>query len=425
MTESIENQNKGQFLFILIIVLFGLRVASYFTLFPDSLALTQLVKTVGRIALTFTFVIIHYNLNLKIKEENKLKLQTFTATGLYLMYLLLGTLSLIWTSSVAFSSLQLSMIVEAFVFSWFFCKTVLSYNLVYPKELRYSYIFAVSTFYIGIAFLVGLYFDPEKFFRQTHGGEVSRLGGFIINPNELGMLGACAVATIYVEIMQNKMKLFHVLALLISISVILLTQSRSTLFALLLITLIVIIYSKKWYLYVSTAIGSIIVLPILVNNIILKQGDLDEVMSMTGRLPFWQDLIAFGFQEKPILGFGFMRISYQDKFDSIHAYAASMTHNTFIQVLLNLGLVGATIVFLQMIATFYFVSICKNIYYKMLFWMMYIPLFINSLTEFGIFGESNFGIQFYQILLVFLSFSGFTSLQLNQSKPALSTISEP
>jgi len=51
-------------------------------------------------------------------------------------------------------------------------------------------------------------------------------------------------------------------------------------------------------------------------------------MSMTGRLPFWSDLIKYGFPERPILGYGFMSISdspFTNKFDSIHAYAASMT----------------------------------------------------------------------------------------------------
>ncbi len=32
---------------------------------------------------------------------------------------------------------------------------------------------------------------------------------------------------------------------------------------------------------------------------------------------------------------------------------------------------------------------------------MLIPVIINSTTEFGIFGESNYGIQFYQFILLF------------------------
>ena len=82
---------------------------------------------------------------------------------------------------------------------------------------------------------------------------------------------------------------------------------------------------------------------------------------------------------------------------------ASMTHNTFVQVLINLGLVGAFICILQMATTFYAIGIEKD---KWLTWMavwMLIPLIINSTTEFGIFGESNYGIMFYQFVIMFFT----------------------
>jgi len=154
-------------------------------------------------------------------------------------------------------------------------------------------------------------------------------------------------------------------------------------------------------LIVGSIISAVFALPVLVRTIILKQGDVEEVMSMTGRLPFWQDLITYGFTREPLLGYGFMRISYSDKFDSIHSYAAGMTHNTFIQVLLNLGLVGGFICMFQMIATGFVIGKSADNYHKVLAWLMLIPLIINSTTEFGIFGESNYGIQFYQFVIMF------------------------
>ena len=93
---------------------------------------------------------------------------------------------------------------------------------------------------------------------------------------------------------------------------------------------------------------------------------------------------------------------FTDKFDSIHAYAASMTHNTFVQVLINLGLVGAFIVLFQMIASLYAFIISKDQYIKQLTLALFIPIFINSLTEFGIFGEANYSIMFYQMIILFL-----------------------
>ncbi len=64
-----------------------------------------------------------------------------------------------------------------------------------------------------------------------------------------------------------------------------------------------------------------------------------------------------------------------------------MTHNTFIQVLMNLGLIGFSIVFLQMIFMGKAVVQSKDNGIKDTVITMLIPLFINSITEFGIWGE--------------------------------------
>jgi exopolysaccharide production protein ExoQ len=51
-------------------------------------------------------------------------------------------------------------------------------------------------------------------------------------------------------------------------------------------------------------------------------------------------LISEGLPREPLLGFGFMRIDYKEFFQSTHTYPGKMTHNTFMQVLMNLGFVG-------------------------------------------------------------------------------------
>ena len=144
--------------------------------------------------------------------------------------------------------------------------------------------------------------------------------------------------------------------------------------------------SKSKKIKLASIIAAVLAIPVIIRTIVIKSGDIEEVMSMTGRLPFWTDLINEGFPREPILGFGFMRISYSDKFDSVHAYAASMTHNTFVQVLLNLGLLGAFIVILQMATTTYAITSSDDRNLKLFAVGMIIPLIVNSLTEFGIFG---------------------------------------
>ncbi len=362
--------------------------------------MTQLVKTVLRVILTGISFVWLMKLKNQFKEY-KVEYHNITPILLYGCYLGLGILSIFWTSSVRYTMLQLSMIIEALVFAWFYIQLVAFYNQISENHTRFSWLFGIATMWICLAFMLGLFLDPDTYYRQTHGGEVSRLGGFIINPNELGMLAVLGAVMAYTELQVAKINAKQIAVLIACVAVLLLTQSRSSLGAFLIVTGICVLMSGNRWIIMGSIISAIFALPVLVQTIILKQGDIEEVMSMTGRLPFWEDLIAYGFPQEPLLGYGFMRISYSDKFDAIHSYAAGMTHNTFIQVLLNLGLVGAFICMFQMIATGVVIGRSEDRYHKVLAWLMLVPLIINSMTEFGIFGESNYGIQFYQFVLLF------------------------
>ena len=405
---------RSKWVAVALIIILGLRITSYFTLFPSSVAMTQIVKVGLRLSLT----VISFLWLFKLKQTYKdfeVRYQNILPLLLYCAYLTLGILSLFWTSDVRFSMLQLFMIIEAMAFAWFFYPLLVFYNRLSNNHVPFSYIFAYATFWICLAFMVGLYFDPETYYRQTHGGEVSRLGGFIINPNELGMLAVLGAVTIYIEMLRRKIDTMMVLIYIACVAVLLLTQSRSSLGAFLLATGLTVLLSGNIKLIVSSIIGGVLAMPVLIREIVVKQGDLEEVMSMTGRLPFWTDLIHDGFIHRPLLGYGFMRIAKHEKFDSIHAYAASMTHNTFIQVLINLGLVGAFIVLFQMISLGITISKHDNNFLRRLAAYMLIPLIINSLTEFGIFGESNYGVQFYQLLILFF----VITVERKEGKPSI------
>jgi exopolysaccharide production protein ExoQ len=391
---------RSKKLLVGLILMLGFRIMSYFTLFPSSVAMTQVVKVGLRFFLTFLAFMLLKSLREKYKDY-KIEYQNLTPLLLYCAYLLLGLISLFWSSIPFYSMLQWAMVFEALAFSWFFYQLVEFYNAISGNHAGFALLFGRATMWICIGFIIGLLVDPELFYRQTHGGEVSRLGGYIINPNELGMLAVLGGVMGYCELLENKPKTFNIFVILFSVAALLLTQSRSSLGAFLAITGIYVLRLGNMKIIFFSIIGAVLVMPILIQTIILKQGDMEEVMSMTGRLPFWQDLIADGFTKEPLLGYGFMCISYHEYFDSIHSYAAKMTHNTFIQVLMNLGLVGSFICLLQMVATFFVIKNSDNRSNKLLASLMLIPVIINSTTEFGIFGESNYGIQFYQFILLF------------------------
>jgi O-antigen ligase len=147
-------------------------------------------------------------------------------------------------------------------------------------------------------------------------------------------------------------------------------------------------------------------MPIAINQIILKGGDekrMEEILTLTGRLPFWHALITEGLPREPLLGFGYMRIDYKDFFQSVHTYPGKMTHNTFMQVLMNLGFIGLTIALFQVYFTLR-AFFTENKETTLMLIGILIPILINSFTEFGIFGESNYGILFYQLIIFSVSF---------------------
>jgi len=359
--KKIPVERTFKWLLVLLVIIMGLRISSYFTLFPSSIGMTRAVKIGMRFLLTGSSIFFLWRLrnqypSFLFKYHNRF-------SGIfYLAYVFLGVASILWSTDVMFTILQLLMLFESIVFAW------------------------AATFY-----------------RDTHGGAVSRLGGFIINPNELGMLAVIGATMTYVRLREGGGKIWNIIFWSLNVSVLLLSQSRSSLAAFLLVTLMFILMSKSTWLKIGTFASGFLIIPFLIKTIIIKDGNIGEVMSMTGRLPFWSDLITYGFPEKPILGYGFMSISaspFSNKFDSIHAYAASMTHNTFVQVLINLGLVGAFIVIIQMFLTFRAIGLSENNQLKLTAVAMLIPVLINSATEFGIFGEANYGIYFYHLIIL-------------------------
>lgn len=394
---SKSQNNKWLIAGMVLIVL--LRILSYFMI-SESVVITRVFKVGLRIVLSGACA--WYYLRERKKQSTKgFRVMAGLPIFLYLAYLMLGISSLLWSSKIGYSALQLIMDIETVIFVHYFWKLCLLWfsRLREDGSIQIGRVLALATGLVTIGFLIGMLIDPETFYRSTHGGEIARLGGFIINPNELGMLLVLGCGGLMLDYFEFGNRWWHMPFLALMVYALFLTGSRSSLGSFVLITGIFIMSLGNIRLRIATVLGGVAATPVVLKEVIFKQGNVEEVMSMTGRLPFWSDLLTYGFPKEPFLGFGFMRIAYTDKFASLHAYDGAMTHNTFLQVLLNLGLVGAFIVFLQILFTFHAVIQERNAWIKRTFVALFIPLFINSLTEFGIFGETNYGIMFYLFLL--------------------------
>jgi O-antigen ligase len=312
----------------------------------------------------------------------------------------MGAASLLWTSSISQSLMQWLMDLETLVFTFFYMKMFLHYKVNdTTNELKVGKLLSGAVFVVAIGFFCGMMIDPDHYYRLTHGGEVSRLGGFIINPNELGMLLVVGIAGFFTELRkEDKIRISILLKVAFLTYLLMLTGSRSSFIGFLLVSGIYAFLQPSKLFKGILLFAMAVVIPIIGIQLFVTQSNAEEIGSLTGRLPFWKDLLTYNFPKEPWFGFGYMRIDYSDKFESINAYAGAMTHNTFLQVLLGLGMVGLLIVFLQLASFIYALVSSKSSAAKIAGVLILIPLIINSLTEFGIFGETNYGILFYLIL---------------------------
>jgi len=380
-------------------------IAAFFT-WSENITITRIIKVIGRMGMLGASWLVYVKI-INYGAVDSLKIQNPLAIGLYLAYLGLGLASFIWTSDLGVSALQWFMTSQTLIFCFFFIKSLYLLDEYFPgHRIRLYNILGNSIFAIIVIFLVGMWVNPDEFIRYTHGGTEARLGGFIMNPNELGMLAGVGVAGFLFDIKRDNQKWIAIVKIVILLYALFLTGSRSSLIGAVFIILFYIMLTNNTRLKLAIIGGMLLALPPLVHTVILKDGDaerVEEVLSMTGRLPFWQGLINEGLPREPWLGFGFMRIDYNDYFQSRNSYPGMMTHNTFIQVLMNLGFVGLVIVTFQMIFTFIGIS-REEPEKKLMLLSIMIPIMINSFTEFGIFGESNFGILFYQLIILYIAF---------------------
>ena len=386
-------------------VLLFLMVACFFT-WSENILITRAIKLLGRNGvLFFTFYLMQsvksYGIPASVKVKNHL------ALGFYISYLLLGFASFLWTTNVSVSALQWFMTCQSFLFCYLFIKIISVLDIHFPdNNIKLYRLLGNTVFYLLVIFVVGMWVEPDVFYRLTHGGEEARLGGYIMNPNELGMLAGVGVACLIFDLKEKHSFYFTIFKLILIFYALYATGSRSSLIGALLIILFHVLQSDKKQIKALILLAMAIIAPVAIWQVVLKGGDasrLEELMSMTGRLPFWKALISEGLPREPLLGFGFMRIDYNEFFQSTYTYPGKMTHNTFMQVLMNLGFVGLMLVLFQMVFTIRGI-ISANVNKKLMLIGIAIPILINSLTEFGIFGESNYGILFYQLIIFSIIF---------------------
>ncbi len=404
----------------LLIIIFFFKLSGFFT-WSENVAITRVVKVVSRISMTI-FIYLLYKKIVAKGSVASFKWSNPLSILLYCGYLLLGMVSFLWSTDFGYSALQWIMDFESLVFAYYFIACFVLLDKYFPQsDIRLSNVLGNVIVMMMTIFIVGMFTAPDQFYRLTHGGEEQRLGGYFMNPNELGMIGGVGISCLIFDLYRKQNPTWTIVKIASLLFVVVMTGSRSSTIGCLLVAFFHIRQGKNMKLKLSMYAGAALAVPLAISKIMIKQGGLDEVLSMTGRLPFWKALITEGLPREILFGFGFMRIDYKDHFESVHTYAGHMTHNTFMQVLMNLGFVGFTLVLLQVAMTFrgFFKTPEPN--KKLMLIGIIIPVLINSFTEFGIFGETNYGILFYQMLIFYICISTTDKLTFKETNHLMRT----
>ena len=112
-----------QWILVLLVIVMALRIVSYFTLFPESVGLTRGLKTGMRFFLTGFSILFWFRLRIQhptitFSYDNRL-------SGIfYGFYVLLSVASVLWSTDVMFTLLQLAMLFESIVFVWVFLDAI-------------------------------------------------------------------------------------------------------------------------------------------------------------------------------------------------------------------------------------------------------------------------------------------------------------
>lgn len=188
----------------------------------------------------------------------------------------------------------------------------------------------------------------------------SRFSG-TVHPNLQGVnIALLVLACIAILLAGNRKSWLPIVGIIAALPLLILTQSRTSMAALGL-TLIFTFCVKSlrsrglWSLAAPVAVtigfaGLFIVgvvfpassLSELMSRVIVMERDVGGPASLTGRADLWRTVLEYS-AERPLTGFGhdtFWSPRHILEISSIHQWSINQAHNAYLEILLNLGLVG-------------------------------------------------------------------------------------
>ena len=174
------------------------------------------------------------------------------------------------------------------------------------------------------------------------------------HPNSMTQAGAwlfsLTLASAIIPLTKSRQNVIKILLIIMASTAMILGHSRTSLFACMITIIIVLVYGG----YIRTAItlgllGSVAFLTTGATDYLVEfllRGQNTEVFtSLSGRIHFWEDTWN-AFKESPLFGKGFYAGQRE-------LFGSSTVDNTYLEVLLNLGVVGFIVFLAPLAITFY------------------------------------------------------------------------
>jgi len=201
-------------------------------------------------------------------------------------------------------------------------------------------------YYVVSALIGGIVAPSMSWVLREGGGPLSNvLTGVIpdINANTLtqvsGIVSCCLLAFVF-HVSKMSQKIVFMLMFFVAILCAILSHSRTSLLAILIcILFIMIMYKKKNLLLIIGVLSGPLFLFFALSDVIIayfmRGQTMDELSSLSGRMYFWPLVLTWVYKS-PFIGHGFYS---SQKF----LLGTSTVDNTYLEVLLGIGIVGLSV----------------------------------------------------------------------------------
>ena len=223
----------------------------------------------------------------------------------------------------------------------------------------------ISACHTGLCLMLVQFFllgalSPSAAYDQSDVTGILRLGGYIIPATQLSAICGMVVTMNLVDVFSGRRHRFTMPLMISSALVMILTLGRSGMIATMLaLGFVVLYYRRTSRLLVLCLIAVMLAVAIPGStdtawDIISRRQTAEQIGSLTGRVQLWETAIEL-ILERPFFGWGYVSGSRIAFLTAFRWWPAIHTHNAFLEILLTLGLAGASIVVLLLVSTFSYV----------------------------------------------------------------------